>query len=249
MKKEFSEQLRSGKLTILGLLFLLFGIMSPAFAKMTPWLIEIMSNSLAEGGMTITVSEVTALDSWMQFFKNMPMALIAFVLLESSIFTKEYARGTLIQPLTKGLRRSSVVISKATLLFLLWTIGYGLYFAVTYGYTVYFWDNSVVKNLLPAVGSWWLFGLWTIALTVFCSTVGRTNTAVLAGTGIGVLVAYLLGFLPKVSDWMPTRLTDGSKLIYGLADVADFRLAIAVSLLLTVLFVLVSIPVFNRKQL
>ena len=33
IKKEFTEQLRSGRLIILGLLFVLFGIMNPAIAK------------------------------------------------------------------------------------------------------------------------------------------------------------------------------------------------------------------------
>lgn len=116
IKKEFTEQLRSGRLIILGLLFVLFGIMNPAIAKLTPWLLETMADSLAESGMIITDVKVSAMDSWMQFFKNMPMGLIAFVLLESSIFTKEYTSGTLVLSLTKGLERYKVVISKALVL-------------------------------------------------------------------------------------------------------------------------------------
>ena len=46
-KKEWLEQLRSGKLIILGILFVLFGIMNPAVAKLTPWLLEAMADSLA----------------------------------------------------------------------------------------------------------------------------------------------------------------------------------------------------------
>ena len=108
MKKEIMEQIRSGRLMILGILFVLFGIMNPAIAKLTPWLLETMADSLAESGMIITDVKVSALDSWVQFFKNMPMGLIAFVLLESSIFTKEYTSGTLVLSLTKGDRKSVV---------------------------------------------------------------------------------------------------------------------------------------------
>ena len=36
--KEMLEQRRSGKLIILGILFIVLGIMSPAIAKLTPWL-------------------------------------------------------------------------------------------------------------------------------------------------------------------------------------------------------------------
>ena len=147
MKKEFTEQLRSGRLMILGLLFVLFGIMNPAIAKLTPWLLETLSDSLAESGMIVTDVKVSAMDSWVQFYKNQPMGLIAFVLLESSIFTKEYTSGTLVLSLTKGLERYKVVVSKTVVLAVLWTIGYWICFAITYGYNAYFWHNSVAQNL------------------------------------------------------------------------------------------------------
>lgn len=70
LKKENLECVRSGKLTILCILFLLFGIMNPAIAKMIPWLLKIMSDSLAETGMTVTDTTIDALTSWTQFFKE-----------------------------------------------------------------------------------------------------------------------------------------------------------------------------------
>ena len=36
IKKETMEQFRSGRLTILGILFVLLGVMNPAVAKITP---------------------------------------------------------------------------------------------------------------------------------------------------------------------------------------------------------------------
>ena len=87
-RKELLAQFRTGKVTILGILFVLFGIMNPAIAKLTPWLMEMMADSLAESGMIITDITVTAMDSWVQFFKNIPMALIVFLLMQSIIFTK-----------------------------------------------------------------------------------------------------------------------------------------------------------------
>ena len=104
-KKEVREGIRSSKFVILGLLFLLFGVMNPAIAKLTPWMLEMMADSLAESGMTVTEVTVSAMDSWVQFFKNMPMGLIAFVLLPGGILTGEYGSGTLVLSLTKGLAR------------------------------------------------------------------------------------------------------------------------------------------------
>ena len=89
LKKEWLEILRSGKLTILLILFLLFGIMNPAIAKLTPWLLQAMSDSLEASGFLVTDVQVDAMTSWTQFLKNIPMALMAFVLICSNIFSKK----------------------------------------------------------------------------------------------------------------------------------------------------------------
>jgi ABC-2 type transport system permease protein len=249
LKKEIAEQFRSGRIMILGLLFVLFGIMNPAVAKLTPWLLEVMADSLAESGMTVTDVTVTAMDSWVQFFKNMPMALIAFVLLESSIFTKEYQSGTLLLSLTKGLARHKVVIAKTAVLILLWTVGYWLCFGITYGYNAYFWDNAIAKSLAFSMLCWWIFGLWVIALVVLFSTVSTANTGVLLGTGGVVLVSYLLSMLPKISKYLPTHLTDGNSLIYGVAQTGAYTAALIISAVTALACFVGGLVVFNKKQL
>lgn len=249
IKKEFMEQLRCGRLMVLGLLFVLFGIMNPAIAKLTPWLLETMADSLAESGMIITEVKVSAMDSWVQFYKNMPMGLIAFVLLESSIFTKEYASGTLVLSLTKGLERYKVVVSKTVVLTVLWTICYWMCFGITYGYNTYFWDNSIAQNLIFSVVCWWIFGMLVIALMVLFSTVSSSNTGVLLGTGGIVLASYLVGLLPKLNKYLPTRLMDGNSLIYGLAEIKTYLPSFVIAIVTGVICFAITIPIFNKKQL
>ena len=140
--------MRLGRLTVCLILFAALGIMNPAVAKLTPWIFEILSDSLGEMGLNMTVVEVSALDSWVQFFKNIPMGLIVFVIIYSGIFTKEYSSGTLVLSLTKGLKRHNVVISKSLILVVTWTVFYFMCFGITYGYNEYFWDNSIAKNLI-----------------------------------------------------------------------------------------------------
>ena len=248
-KKEFIEQRRSGKMLFLAILFVVFGIMNPAIAKLTPWLMDMFADSLAQSGMTVTEVTVTAMDSWVQFFKNIPMALIAFVLLEGSIFTKEYTTGTLVLSLTKGLPRKTVVISKAIILAVFWTVAYWLCFGITYGYNAYFWDNSIAQNLLFACISWWMFGLWVIALVILFSCVLGANSGVLLGTGGIVLVCYLLGMIPNISKYLPTKLADGNSLIYGISDAPKYFTALAVTVAMSVICFFLSIVSFDKKQL
>ena len=54
LKKEWMELCRTGRLLILLLIFTLFGIMNPALAKLTPWLLETLSDSLAAAGLVTT---------------------------------------------------------------------------------------------------------------------------------------------------------------------------------------------------
>ena len=249
IRKEWTEHLRSGRVLILGILFVFFGIMGPAVAMLTPRLYEMLADSYAGAGIVFTSVTVTALDSWVQFFKNLPIALIVFILLESSVFTREYRSGTLLLSLTKGLERWKIVVAKALVPALLWTACYWLCFGVTYGYTGYFWDNAVAQNLLFSAFCWWLFGLWAVLLMVFFSTVSESNTGVLAGTGGIILVCVLLGVLPWVSKYLPTLLMDGNSLIYGMEKPGTYILSLVITAVTAAVCFIVSIPVFNRKQL
>lgn len=247
--KEWREYIRSGRALLLLILFILFGIMNPAVAKLTPWLLEMMADSMAESGMVVTAVSVDAFTSWTQFFKNIPMALIVFVLLQSGSFTREYDAGTLVVPLTKGLSRSTVVLVKTALAALLWTVGYWLCFAVTYGYNAWFWDNTVVQNLLFSCVCWWLFGLWTVMLTVLFSVLASSGAAVLGGVGAVVVGMYLLTLFPQTASYSPAFLLNASALMMGAEQPSAYTAAILVTLGESVLSPAVSIPIFHRRQI
>jgi ABC-2 type transport system permease protein len=234
---------------ILGILFVLFGIMNPAIAKLTPWLLETLSDSLAESGMTVTTVSVDALTSWTQFFKNIPMALIAFILLESSILTREYQSGTLVLTLTKGLDRYKVIVSKTIILILIWSLGYWLCFGITYGYNAYFWDNGIAKHLAVSVFSSWLIGIFAVVLTILFSVLSSTNANVLLGTGGVFLASYLIGMIPKLKEYVPTVLLNGTNVVYGIAEAESLTKSMIVTAILCIMSIAISIPIFNKKHI
>lgn len=249
MKKEYLEGTRTGKIILLILLFVLFGIMNPAIAKLTPWMMEMMSDTMAENGLIVTDVKVDAMTSWTQFFKNNPFALIAFVLIFSDSFTKEYKSGTLLLVLTKGLSRYKVVLAKTAFLLSLWTFGYGLSFAITYGYNAYFWDNGIADNLFASAAIWWLFGVWVIGLLVLFSSLLLNNTQVSLCTGGTVLLAYLLSIIPKVKAYSPMMLINANSLLTGAEGTDAYIKAIVIAAALCIVCVTVSIPIMNKKQL
>ncbi|HML47441.1 MAG TPA: ABC transporter permease [Clostridia bacterium] len=159
-KKEALESLRTYKLLVVFAVFAVLGVASPVAAKLMP---EILAAMPMEG-MTLILPTPTALDAWSQFFKNLTqMGLIVLLLVLSGQFSTEYAKGTLVNLLTKGLSRPAVALAKAAWAAVLWTGAYVLAMGISAGYTVYLFPGEAVENVFPAVAALWVFGLLLIS--------------------------------------------------------------------------------------
>jgi ABC-2 type transport system permease protein len=248
LKKEWMEWIRTGRALILVLVFTILGIMNPAFAKLTPWLMEMMSDSLSEAGFITTAVQIDAMTSWTQFYKNIPAGLIVFLLLNSSSFTAEYEKGTLIPAITRGLPRRKILAAKSILLFGSWTLLYALCFGITYGYNAYFWDNTIAGNLYFAAACTWLFGMWTTALLILFSSISKSGTQVLLGTGGAAMGSYLLSLFPKLNTFLPAKLMEGMKLLQKTGSPEDYLTGAAVSGITILLFMALSIVFLDKRQ-
>jgi ABC-2 type transport system permease protein len=245
-KKEFVEAVRTYKLLIMGAVFLLFGMMNPITAKITPQLLK----SLMPKGMNITITEPTALDSWAQFYKNVPqMGLIVLVIVFSGMMANEFSRGTLINMLTKGLPRSVVILSKFSMAALIWTASYALCFGVTYAYTAYFWNNSAVPNIIFSVFCLWLFGILLLASMMLGGVLFKNSYGCLLFTGAFIAVLFLINIAPKLQKYNPISLASNNmSLLTNKMSISDFSMPIVISCIITVGFIVSAIALFNKKQ-
>ncbi len=248
-KKEFMEQTRSGRMIILTIIFCLFGIMNPAIAKLTPWMMDLLSEELQKNGMTVAQVNVDALTSWTQFYKNIPIALIIFLVMFGGILTHEYQKGTLINMITKGLNRYKIILSKTITMIVLWTLGFLLSYGITYGYNSYFWNNSIAKNLFFASFCLYLFGLWLITIIPLASTMFSSTSAILLSVGAAYLIAYLLSLLPALKEFTPTYLFNSAGLLAGTSSISSYATAIIITLLLMFFNLIMSMLMFNKKNL
>ncbi|MGN0319309.1 MAG: ABC transporter permease subunit [Lachnospira sp.] len=247
LKKEWMEYYRTGKLIIIVVIFALFGLMNPAIAKMTPFLMEQLA-SMEDSGMVITVSTVDASMSWMQFYKNIPMALVVMLLLFGGILTNELQKGTLIPVLTKGLSRWKVLLTKGINLILIWTAGYWLCYGITYFYSDYYWDNSIMSNLFFAAFCYWLFGMMIMALMTLFSAMTTSFGGVVLGVGVIYFAMTLLGMIPKISSYLPIYLTSTSELLAG-GNTGDYVTAIIITFVITIGAVIAGCMVFNKREI
>ena len=249
MKKEITEYVRTGRLVILGLVFMFFGILAPATAKLTPWLMEQLAGEMERSGFKVGEVTVTALSSWEQFFSNLSMALIVFVLIVGGTFAAEYKSGAFVFAVTRGLSRKKIVLAKALVLAGMWTLLYALCTGLTHFYTVYYWGSDDVNNLLFAETIPWLFGLWLICLFLLVAATFTTGSGALGGTAIAVFVIYLAGMVPKVSEYLPTRLLNGMPLLTCERVPVDYMASVIVTVVSGALFLAGAALIFRKKQL
>lgn len=257
IKKEWMELFRSGRFTILLILFILFGIMSPTLAKLTPVLYEMLAESMKEQGITVSQIEVTALTSWMQYFKNAFMELIVLVCMFSGIITNEYQKGTLIPMYTRGLSRGNVLFAKFFTTVMVWTLCYYLCFGITYAYNAFFWDNSIVSHLALSVFCLYLLGIWLITVIFAASALLPSGATVMLAAGAVFAGLYFISLIPKISKYLPVRLLNAGELVTKnpLADISgaftvdDCYPAIAVTLMLCLLNYIIAYLFLRQKKL
>lgn len=247
LKKEWFESVKTYKLLLVTIIFSILGILNPFTAKITPVLLE---NFMPEGTFA-NLPEPTALDSWLQFYQNIPqMGLIVFILLFSTMMSKELEKGTLVILLTKGLRRSTVITTKFFIALCYWTLAIALSFTLTYAYTAYYWDQSQLQHLLFAASCLYVFGILLLAITLWGNTVFATPYGGTLVTLLIVIVLFIIAIFPAASNWNPLELlTAAPQLLTGELIPADLWVPYAITLCATALVVLLTMSHFKRKLL
>ncbi len=247
--KEWTEHLRTKRALIAAVIFVLFAIANPAIALLTPVILKESAEALASSGITVSEIEITAMDSWLQFINNTSTVLAAFLIIFSGTFTKEYQNGTLIPLLTKGLRRTTIIHAKSAVLMLLWGVGFWCYFGITYGYTAYYWDQSVIHSVFFVGGCWWLLGIFWICLLAFFSSFLKNAVQVIAAAAGVYMIISTIRVLKTIQPYLPTHLEDSHTLLTGESGCASYLPAILVTAAAAILLYLCSLILTKNKQL
>lgn len=246
-QKELLESLRTYKLLTMIIVFIFFGMLGPLTAKLTPQILE----SLIPAEMQFTIGEPTALDSWAQFFKNISqMGFIVVSILFSGIMANEFNRGTFINILTKGLPRSTVILSKFTVASMIWTVSYFICFILSYIYTEYFWDSGGISNLPYSIFYLWLFGIMFLAVILLGGVIFRSSYACLMFTGGFIVTLFLLNIVPKFQKYNPIGLASKNmSLLTGDIVPKDLMTSVIISIGIIIASIVGAIGIFNKKAI
>ncbi|HIX66685.1 MAG TPA: ABC transporter permease [Candidatus Anaerostipes excrementavium] len=249
LRKEWMEFIRSGKLWMILVLCILFGITNPAIAKLTPWMLENFSGSFQELGITLGQVKVNAMTSWTQFDKNYSLFLILFLLLMSNILTAEYQKGTLIPIVTRGMKKWKILMIKLIMVLTIWIIGYWLCVLITFGYNAYFWGNQILSHLFSYWGCLFLAGLWVIFVLILASAYFSSYLSVCLFCAAEFAISYCLGMIGTIQKYVPSYLLKSSGLLTGETALSDYIWAIGVVIILLMIHMITALLVFRHKNL
>lgn len=246
LRKEILEQWRSRRLLVVTVVFVLFGLMSPLLASLTPQFLRLLPQG---DQIAALVPPPTVTDAVGQYVKNLSQfGFILAVLLAMGMVAQEKERGTAALILVKPMPRWAFLLGKFAAVGVSFLVATGLAALGAYYYTVILFEA-------PPLGGWVALNLLLLlnflvyaAVALLFSTLARSQTAAAVG-GFGALVVLLiLGALPGVGAYMPNELVNwGSRLALGGGRAA--WAAVAVSLALIVVSLGLSWLSLERQEL
>jgi ABC-2 type transport system permease protein len=244
-RKEWLELIRNHRLLVVAIVLVFFGLTSPLLAKFTPELITLIPT----GGLSIQMPPPTVMDAIGQYIKNMAQfGIILALLLTMGAIAQEKDKGTAAMILVKPLPRGAFLGAKF--------LGLAAMFAVTlaaagiacYYYTLLLFEAMNILHWLVLNLLLFIYALVFVALTLFCSTITKSQAAA-GGVALGLMVILgLIGAIPGLGKYLPGELiTWGTRLMQGNTTASWTALGISIGLIVVPL--VAAWLIFNRQEL
>ena len=247
LHKELLEAWRTRRLLVLAAVFLLFGLLAPITAKLTPELLKLVGESAP--GVVIQAPIPTSSDAVAQYVKNLSQILPLVVLLVSmGAVSGEKERGTLPMVVAKPVGRGAVLGCKFAVLALTVLAALGLGAVAAYYYTVILFGGLDVGGFVALNVIAGLYLLVVAALTFLASTLASgTPPAGVLAFGFW-LVLVVLSALPEVGRWSPAALPAwAAEVGLGIQGTAAWP-AVGVSALLIAAALGLALLAFRRHE-
>lgn len=248
LRKEFLAILKTYRIWVIPLIFLLFALMSPPIAKFAP---EVAKSTLPKG-VVFNLPTPTILDSFGQYFKNLAqIGILAIILLSMGLVSEEKSKGTLQLVVTKPVSRTTVVIAKFLAQSILILSSMVIAALICYLYSIAFFKDGSLTQFAQANLLFIVYYLLIMAITIFFSTILRNQ---IAAGGLTILALAILSILPSLHNFLdkysPAALLGlPGKIVSGQALFSQATWPLIISLILVALLLCLGIIIFNRQEL
>lgn len=243
LKKEIKEQLRTYRLVVVAMVFLLLGLTTPVTLKFMPEIIK-----WAGQGIQVNTPTPTAADSLVGYAGDVSqIGVLVVVLVAMGMVANELQRGTAVIILSKPVTRAAFVASKLAAVSLTIIVSLAAASVLCLGYTVWLIGPAdavafLGLNLLVAC-----FLVFCLSVTLLFSSIFRSSLAA-GGVALGTVVGQaLLSALPWVGDYLPGRLLGWGNAMVT-AGSKPYWPALAVTVALIVVCVYLAQRVLKGKE-
>jgi ABC-2 type transport system permease protein len=202
--KEITEQWRTGRLPVVAVIFLLFGLASPVLAKYTPDIVKLAASSIDIHVPTPTIKDAVA-----QLIKNLnQVGVLTAILLAMGSVAGEKESGTAAFVLVKPVSRFAFLAAKFSGLAVTMAAAVLICGLASYLYTdLLFAALSVVGFAAACLVI--LLGLLEIAAVTFLGSTLVRSPIPAAGIGlVALVVAGIVSSLPHVGQFTPFGLNE-----------------------------------------
>ena len=248
LRKELREALRGNRLLVVGVVFLLLGIISPVTAKYTPELLKLIGTGQA--GVTITFPTPTVADAIAQYLKNVAgTGVLVAILLPMGMVAREKERGTAAFALTKPLSREAFLAAKLVALLVTLAAGVALAAIATYFYTALLFKPIALGGFI-ACTLLILLSLVVYALLTFLGSVVANSQLPAVGIGLAAwAVISLVSVIPSATKFTPAGLIEAASALALGTTPAHLATSLAGSLIIAVVAVALAWLSFRRQEL
>ncbi|BDR52430.1 ABC transporter permease [Bombiscardovia nodaiensis] len=239
---------RSKRLLILAALFALLGLANPLTAELTPTLLK---STIGGAQLAQLIPDPDSVSSWAQFYKSMTqLGIYLLAIFFSNMISQEVSAGTLVNLVTKGLPRPTLIAVKYCSALSQWMLSILLAFSITWGYTLYYFPDRHSPHPLVALLPLLAFGIFFIAVIAFGSSLGHSPYSGLLVLVIVQAGLMILNTFEQAKRFNPISLiSDNMSLLQGQEQLSHVLPAFIVSLGASAFLLASSTLILNHKRL
>jgi ABC-2 type transport system permease protein len=247
LRKEMTEQWRTKRLIIVAAVLIVFGLGSPLLAKVTPEILRSVPNLPA--GLADIIPDPSLPDAVAQYVKNMSQfGILLAVLLSMGTVAQEKERGTAALMLTHPVGHATFLLAKFAALGITFALSLVVAALGCWYYTLLLFEALPWGAFLALNALMLLVFLVYIAVTLFCSTLARTQGAAAGLAFAGLVLVAGIGSLPRMSEYFPGELFGwGPSLVLG-GETSSWP-ALWISLGIIAVSLVAAWLVFRRQEL
>jgi len=244
-RKDLTELYRTKKILIIAAIFIIFALLSPILAKMTPELLKSIGNEV----MQINIPDATIADSYGQFIKNIgQLGLFTLIIALGGLVVNERRKGLYTNLNNNGVKKHNFILSKVKSQILIFTMIYAVSAVLFSAYIYVIINQFAIAYSFLSFLSLYVYLVFVICLVNLFSTISK-STVMSILLGIATVLAISIFDLFTFGKYLPNYLATIASNIFSDTSCLNYVYQnIGITLAISVILAIASIKMCSNKE-